>query len=131
MSDVQVFVDQLAERGIIIRCHEGRLLVEAPPGALTDEHKARIRALKPELLELLANQKTAVMANQTPEEHFWSLAEGHEEQGIFGRLGVAAGPLMLAMQGWQAAHRKGSPGAAEWERRYWQLWQDIDQGRSA
>jgi non-ribosomal peptide synthetase component F len=50
---------ELQERGIRLRADDdGRLVVRAPKGAMDDELAGRVRAMKPELLELLRDNAT-------------------------------------------------------------------------
>lgn len=59
----------------------------------------------------------------TPREHFFSLADGHEGQGIVGRLGaVVTGELWQAVQHWEKAAERSHPRAAELESAYWESW---------
>ena len=52
-ADALTFLEEVAARGVEIRAEGGTLLFR-PPSLLTDQDRQRARALKPQLLELLA-----------------------------------------------------------------------------
>jgi hypothetical protein len=50
-------VESLERLGVRLRAEDGRLVVDAPRGVLTDAVKAELRARKPELLRLVRAQR--------------------------------------------------------------------------
>jgi hypothetical protein len=86
-------VEQLRARGIAVYT-DGRRIGTAPAGALTDEDRAVIRRLKPDLIVLLSGpaERAAVFQDQLDQ---WQ-SEGRPGAPFFALPGVSAPPGCLS-----------------------------------
>jgi len=62
-----VLLDQFKARGVVIEANGDRLKLTAPTGVLTDDDRAELRRLKPELLLLLSGAASGGRTRHAPD----------------------------------------------------------------